>query len=370
VLVTWSPNFGWLLFGLFGLGVALGCDYPTAHLVISESIPSNDRGRLVLGAFGFQAVGALAGTILGYLILKADPMLSDWRLMYGMAIVPAVLVTIGRFFVPQSGSWLVSQGRIAEAERELRKLLDREPAYPKQVALCDPDAHMTDVTDRHPGFHKLFKKKHRRATILAAVPWFLQDLSTYGIGIFTPTILAVTLGKAAGAPRNLTELIYSDMLAAKGAALLDVLLLVGIVGAILLADKVGRIRLQIFGFIGCAVGLALAAVSTHFTGPVQLAFVFAGFMLFNLMTNLGPNATTYLIAGEVFPTRMRGLGAGFAASFAKIGAVLTAFLFPILLKDLGTAMLLHGLVVASLLGAAVTWRFGIETKGLNLEKMS
>ena len=135
------------------------------------------------------------------------------------------------------------------------------------------------------------------------------------------------------------------------------------------ADRIGRIRLQIVGFIGCAAGLALAAVSTHFTGPTQLAFVFAGFMLFNLMTNLGPNATTYLIAGEVFPTRIRGLGAGFAASFAKIGAVLTAFLFPILLKDLGTATLLHGLVVASLLGAVVTWRFAIETKGMNLEKM-
>jgi nitrate/nitrite transporter NarK len=88
------------------------------------------------------------------------------------------------------------------------------------------------------------------------------------------------------------------------------------------------------------------------------------------MTNLGPNATTYLIAGEVFPTRIRGLGAGFAASFAKIGAVLTAFLFPILLKDIGTSTLLWSLVVASLLGAVVTWRFGIETKGLNLEKLS
>jgi MFS family permease len=370
VLVTMSHSFGWLLFGLFGLGVALGCDYPTAHLVISESIPSNDRGRLVLGAFGFQAVGALVGVILGYLILKTDPATSDWRLMYGMAIVPAVFVTIGRFFVPQSGQWLVSQGRIAEAEKELRKLLDRDPPYPTQVALCDPDAHMTAVADRKPGFSKLFKKKHHRATILASVPWFLQDLSTYGIGIFTPTILAVTFGKAAGAPRNLTELIYSDMLAAKGAALLDVLLIVGIVGAILLADRIGRIRLQIFGFIGCAVGLALAAVSTHFTGAAQLVFVFAGFMLFNLMTNLGPNATTYLIAGEVFPTRIRGLGAGFAASFAKIGAVLTAFLFPILLKDLGTATLLHGLVIASLFGAVITWRFAIETKGMNLEKMN
>ena len=43
------------------------------------------------------------------------------------------------------------------------------------------------------------------------------------------------------------------------------------------------------------------------------------------MVNFGPNAMTYLLAGEVFPTEVRGKGAGFAASFAKIGAVLTAF---------------------------------------------
>jgi nitrate/nitrite transporter NarK len=85
------------------------------------------------------------------------------------------------------------------------------------------------------------------------------------------------------------------------------------------------------------------------------------------MTNLGPNAQTYLIAGEVFPTAIRGIGAGFAASFGKIGACMTAFLFPILLADIGTAALLYLLVGASLLGAVVTWLFGIETAGVNLE---
>ena len=63
-------SFALLVFFLFGIGVALGCDYPTAHLIISESIPSTDRGRLVLGAFGFQALGALIGTAVGYVILK------------------------------------------------------------------------------------------------------------------------------------------------------------------------------------------------------------------------------------------------------------------------------------------------------------
>ena len=85
------------------------------------------------------------------------------------------------------------------------------------------------------------------------------------------------------------------------------------------------------------------------------------------MVNFGPNAMTYLLAGEVFPTEVRGKGAGFAASFAKIGAVLTAFLFPILLKSIGTTALLWGLVVCFLLGAVVTYFFRIETTGVNLE---
>ena len=118
-----------------------------------------------------------------------------------------------------------------------------------------------------------------------------------------------------------------------------------------------------------SAGLPLPASPPAFQGTPQFALIFGGFMLFNFMTNLGPNAMTYLIAGEVFPTHIRGMGAGFAASFAKIGAVLTAFLFPILLKEIGTTMLLGGLVIASLAGALVTWRFGIETKGLNLEKI-
>jgi nitrate/nitrite transporter NarK len=131
-------------------------------------------------------------------------------------------------------------------------------------------------------------------------------------------------------------------------------------------DRIGRVRLQVIGFIGCAVGLAIAASGNHAGPGWDVPLIFAGFMLFNFMTNMGPNAQTYLIAGEVFPVAYRGTGAGLAASFAKIGAVVTAFLFPILLKDLGTDVLLAGLVVTSLLGAVVTWVYRIETRGAGL----
>jgi MFS family permease len=215
----------------------------------------------------------------------------------------------------------------------------------------------------------LFTGRNLDRTILASVPWFLQDLSTYGIGIFTPTILATIIGASIEHPRNTAELIQSNILATRGAAFIDVLLIVGIGFAVLLADRVGRIPLQIMGFIGCAAGLLLAASSLRLGGTLSMVMLFAGFMLFSFMTNIGPNAMTYLIAGEVFPISIRGLGAGFAASFAKIGAVLTAFLFPILLKDIGNELLLLILVGSSLLGAWVSRRYAIETKGISLEKM-
>ncbi|WP_462325739.1 MFS transporter [Desulfoplanes sp.] len=88
-----------------------------------------------------------------------------------------------------------------------------------------------------------------------------------------------------------------------------------------------------------------------------------------LVTNAGPNSMTYLLAGEVFPTNIRGKGAGFAASIAKIGAVSTAFLFPLLLQHIGIGNLLYLLMGTSLVGAFLTWKTGIETAGRNLEKL-
>ena len=370
VAMTLSPSFPVLLICLFGMGLALGCDYPTAHLVISESIPSNCRGRLVLSAFAFQAVGALFGTAIGYMILKSNQSISDWRLMYATAILPTIIVVLARFFITQSPQWLMSKGKVAEAKKEMRRLLHRIPAHPIDIELVAVPDSEPEHERRESKFSKLFKKKYRRATILASVPWFLQDLATYGIGIFTPTILVSILGHSNSQEQNLAGVIHNDMIAAKGAAFLDLLLLVGIIFAVFLADRFGRMKLQILGFYGCAVGLLLAALSTHMApGIGQTVLIFSGFMLFNFMTNLGPNAMTYLIAGEVFPTKIRGSGAGFAASFAKIGAVATAFLFPMLLSDIGTAPLLYALVGTCLLGAFVTRKFQIETMGVNLEKM-
>jgi MFS transporter, putative metabolite transport protein len=368
-LLIVCTNFISLAICLFGLGLALGCDYPTAHMIISENIPSTSRGKLVLGAFAFQAIGALGGTGVGCLVMVLDPSLSAWRWMFATALIPAIAVTVGRFFVVESANWLAVRGAHDRAEHSVKRLLHREPQYPKNIRLARDGANAEGHGQGKQSFMALFRGKNLRATLFASVPWFIQDLGTYGIGIFTPVILAAALGGGSDHVRSLSDLIADNINAAKGAAMIDVLLILGIICAVLLADRMGRIRLQIIGFIGCAAGLALATFSLDATGSSKIFLLFAGFMLFDFMTNLGPNAQTYLLAGEVFPTEVRGMGAGFAAAFAKIGAVATAFLFPILLASIGTKALLYGLVVTSILGAVTTWIWRIETTGVNLNEI-
>lgn len=368
IVVSLSLNLWVLLTGLFGLGLALGCDYPTAHMIISETIPSKARGRLVLGAFSFQAMGAITGTLVSYLILSNDPKIEAWRWMYAVAIVPAILVMIGRLTITESPHWLNLHEKQEKAEAELLRLLKREPQYPKKCEIKPTKVRVTKEK-KHGTFADLFKMKNIRSTVLASIPWFLQDLGTYGIGIFTPTILAVALGSRISEDHSLGILIQADIFAAKGAAFVNIFLLLGMAAAVFLVDRLGRIKLQIIGFFGCAIGLLLAALSIDASGGYHLELLFLGFILFNFMTNMGPNSQTYLLAGEVFPLKLRAKGSGFAASFAKIGAVTTAFLFPLLLHIIGTFNLLLILIGTSLLGALVTYLARKETRALNLEEM-
>src|ERR1700722_16450992 len=174
VALIFCTNFTFLVICLFGIGLSLGCDYPTAHMIISESIPSTSRGKLVLGAFAFQAVGALGGAAVGYAVLVLVPNLNAWRWMFATAVVPAVVVTIARFYITESANWLQSRGSHDRATVAAERLLLRTPQYPTNIVLSQKAGA---GEHGHGGsFFSLFQKRYRRATILASVPWFLQDL--------------------------------------------------------------------------------------------------------------------------------------------------------------------------------------------------
>lgn len=163
-----------------------------------------------------------------------------------------------------------------------------------------------------------------------------------------------------------------ELASAQGAAIVDLFLIAGFLIAVWLIDRAGRVRLQIIGFLGMAVGLVILATANLIsdTSSANLIIVFIGFFVFNLMMNAGPNSTTFLLSGEVFPTSIRASGAGFAAAIAKAGAVLGTFALPILQKSLGTPILMVLLALVCILAAAMTYLFRIETTGRSLEEVS
>jgi hypothetical protein len=213
----------------------------------------------------------------------------------------------------------------------------------------------------------LFKRNMIRRTIFTSVPWFLMDIATYGVGIFTPTLLAAL---ALAGPD--ATFLSDDIASTRGTAALDVFLVLGFVAAIFLVERVGRIPLQLTGFAMMAVALCVLGVADGLPGggEAHIGLVIAGFVIFNTFMNAGPNATTYALPAEVFPCELKAAGHGFAAAMAKFGAALGVFLFPILQDTMGTSALLFVIAGACMIGFAVTFALRIEPRGRSLDDVS
>lgn len=95
----------------------------------------------------------------------------------------------------------------------------------------------------------------------------------------------------------------------------------------------------------------------------------AGFAIFNLMVNAGPNATTYLLPAELFPTELRASGHGLAAACGKLGAMVGIFFLPVLRVRFGIATTVAIAATVSLAGLSVTWMLGVETAGKSFEEV-
>ena len=190
-----------------------------------------------------------------------------------------------------------------------------------------------------------------------------MDVVFYGIGLFTPIILA----SIAFAQED-TSMITSDFASSAGTAFLDIFLIFGFLLNIALIERMGRMRLQVIGFFGMAFGLIMLVIATTMNDPIAL--VLAGFAIYNLLMNMGPNATTFIIPAELFPTELRGTAHGFAAGVAKLGAALGIVLVPVLKAAIGLTMTLIVLFVLILIAVLVTMLFKVETTGFSLEDLT
>jgi MFS transporter, putative metabolite transport protein len=347
-----------LFMGQFLVGVGVGVDFPVSSSYVSEVLPKRSRARLMVATIACQSVGMLLAAAITLALLKTVNSAQNWRLFLATEGAIALLFFSLRLSEPHSPHWLMSRGRFAKAAESFIRLMPEQRQVVLQLTSNAGNQSLTTsvALARPPGIPDLFSRDYLARTVLVAVPWFLMDIATYGVGLFTPTILAaINISSRAGGA------IAEDFSAAKGSATIDLFLLFGFVLGIWAVPRFGRIRMQAIGFAGMAFGMLLLIIAVRlWNSSLHIPLVFTGFILFNLLMNAGPNSTTFTLAPILFPTQLRATASGFAAGVAKIGATFGVFVLPILKGKFGVPAVLGMMVGVSVLGLVITLVFGHE----------
>lgn len=350
-----------LFVGQFLVGVGIGVDFPVSSSYVSEVLPKRSRARLMVATIACQSVGMLLAAAITLALLKTANGTQTWRLFLATEGIIALLFFLLRLSEPDSPHWLIFRGRVAEAAQAFIRILPEQRETVLELSGNAGNERLTPsvAPARPPGITNLFSHTYRARTVLVAVPWFLMDIATYGVGLFTPIILSAIdiSGQTGGA-------ISHDLADVRGSGAIDLFLLFGFLLGIWAVPRFGRIRMQAIGFAGMACGMVLLMIAVYLTnspaGAGHLPLVFIGFIVFNLLMNTGPNSTTFTLAPVLFPTELRATASGFAASIAKLGATLGVFVLPILKSKFGLPAVLGMVVAVSILGLIVTLIFGRE----------
>jgi len=322
---------------------------------------------MVVATIALQSVGMLLGAVVALVTLRVSPDLADWRWIVGATGAGALAFLALRFSLPESPRWLVEHGRVAAAVPIVARLAPGVSAAPAATPSPAP-SRPTQSAAVPTGLASLFAYQLRPRTLLASVPWFLMDIATYGVGLFTPIILgAIHLSSAKEGS------VASAFVGAEGSAAIDLFLLLGFLAGLYAVPRFGRIRMQMTGFAGMTCGMLILLLATFESGDaaIHIPLVFAGFILFNFAMNAGPNATTFTLAPELFPTALRATASGFAASAAKVGATLGIFVLPQVKAAWGVPGVLALMALVSAAGLLATYAFTRQMRevpeGLGLE---
>jgi len=343
-----SPSY-WILIGFrFLLGLGVGGDYPVSAVLMTEYANSKDRGRLVGLVFSTQALGLVVGPLIALALLGAGTG-NDiaWRMLLGLGAIPAAAVVYLRRRMPESPRYQVQmQGRTTEAENEMSAFSDgvvrgsAEDGARRRIGLL------------------AFLTNRSLLVMLAGTAgcWFLLDYAYYGNTISTPQIIALI------SPNSTTMTTIAIQL-----AIFVVAAVPGYLLGIARMDRIGHRRLQLLGFVVMSLCFAVIALVPGMTTAVLPFLIAYGISYF--FTEFGPNMTTFVMPGELFPVSVRATGHGVAAGVGKLGAFIGVFLFPVLQESLGLRGTLLLTAGVSVLGALVTLVLP-EPAGRSLEDIS
>ena len=355
--LSWSV--GSLIALRFLVGLGLGAELPVASTLVSEFAPPRIRGRVVVALEAFWAVGWTLSAIIGYFVVPRGD--AGWRWALALGALPALYAVVVRRGLPESVRFLESRGRHAEAERVVQRFeqsagsvapttgpRDGAPVPDRTGVTATLTRERTDTeTDpAAPGMGAVWSPALRRRTGMLWLVWFAVNFSYYGAFIWLPTLLV-----ASG---------FSLVRSFGYTLIITLAQLPGYAASAVLVEKWGRRPTLVTFLVGSAASAGLFAAAD---GSVQV--VVAGMLL--SFFNLGAWGALYAVTPELYPTRLRGTGAGSAAAFGRLASILAPLAVPLVREQGGTG-LLFGLFAAVFLIAAAGSLGLPERRGETLEE--
>jgi putative MFS transporter len=331
---AWGP---WSVMSFrFLAGLGLGGMLVVDPSMLTEYLPPQRRGRLLVFLDFWWPVGLLLATGLSYVFLGPTfDRFGDWswRYLFLAASFPAFLAFIARRTLPESPYFLARHGRSKEAAEVLTEITGHEVEPTDFEA---PDEPRSSVRD-------LFAERLRSRAVTTALIWIALNISYYGLFLWLPFVLQTEKNFHVDVYLLLTLSALSQF--------------PGYAAAIWLVERVGRKpTLAAFLVLGGLSALAFAKADTQAVYVTALFFV--GFF------NLGAWGAVYPYTSETFPTRLRSSAFGVMEGVGKAAAIAGPYIFGHLNDATGsTTWSLTFIAIVMAVGGVITALFGRETRG-------
>jgi len=332
------------------VGLGIGAASVVAPMYTTELSPPSIRGRMV---FLFQfavTLGILVAYIVDYLFSNMG---LGWPPMFGVAVIPAAVLGIGMFFLTDTPRWLASKGKWDEAKAILNR-----------VAPGQADQQLGQIRDtmeqeRHARFAEMFTGPLRWALLVAVGLAVLQQL----VGINTIIYYAPIVTGYSGFATS------SSGASLIGAMIVGVVNVLSTILAIFLVDRVGRRPLLMFGTIGVLLTLTATGVLFLFNPKQVGTILLIVILLYIVAFAIGLGPTYWLLADEVFPTRLRGAGTSISTVGNWTANLLVSITFLTLINSLGKSITFWVYAAFALVEVAFAWFLVPETKNKPLEEI-